>query len=191
MATLIQTAAFPLLFLSPFYSPRNNSTTTITSTTTLTLLNLSLGVLLAIGNILYAVDLQYLSLSSFSLLCATQLAFNAIFSFFIKSQKFTSLIFNSIALVTLSASLMHLILTEQTLKKAFQKESMLSDFYALSLLRPRTLYFSLLSNFRSKRFLKRNTFSSFKCRFTLSLWPLVFVGGFVCQWGRKWIEERA
>lgn len=108
MATLIQTAAFPLLFLSPFYSPRNNSTTTITSTTTLTLLNLSLGVLLAIGNILYAVDLQYLSLSSFSLLCATQLAFNAIFSFFIKSQKFTILSFNSIALVTLSASLIAL-----------------------------------------------------------------------------------
>lgn len=51
--------------------------------------------------------ISYLPASTFSLLCASQLAFNAIFSFFINSQKFTPYILNS--LVTLAISSFNLV----------------------------------------------------------------------------------
>ncbi|PWA49453.1 purine permease [Artemisia annua] len=57
-------------------------------------------------NMLYFVGLLYLSASTYSLICATQLAFNAVFSFFINSQKLTALIFNSVVVLSLSASLL-------------------------------------------------------------------------------------
>ncbi|KAE9445383.1 hypothetical protein C3L33_22720, partial [Rhododendron williamsianum] len=57
---------------------------------------------------LYSIGLLYLSASTFSLICATQLVFNAIFAFFINSQKFTVLIMNSVVVLTLSASLVGL-----------------------------------------------------------------------------------
>ncbi|KAL2460971.1 putative purine permease 11 [Abeliophyllum distichum] len=56
-------------------------------------------------NMLYSVGLLYLSASTYSLICATQLAFNAISSYFINHQKFTSLILNSVVILSLSASL--------------------------------------------------------------------------------------
>ncbi|KAK2410170.1 purine permease [Trifolium repens] len=57
-------------------------------------------------NLMYSYGLLYLSLSTYSLLCATQLAFNAVFSYFLNSQKFTAFIFNSVVLLTMSASLL-------------------------------------------------------------------------------------
>ncbi|PPR93837.1 hypothetical protein GOBAR_AA26828 [Gossypium barbadense] len=63
MATLVQTAGFPVLWL------------------------------------------LYLSASTYSLICATQLAFNAVFSYFLNSQKFTALILNSVVTLSLSAAL--------------------------------------------------------------------------------------
>ncbi|CAK9179000.1 unnamed protein product [Ilex paraguariensis] len=57
-------------------------------------------------NMLYSVGLLYLSASTYSLICATQLAFNAIFSFIINHQKFTALILNSVVVLSLSASLL-------------------------------------------------------------------------------------
>ncbi|OMP00676.1 hypothetical protein COLO4_12477 [Corchorus olitorius] len=54
---------------------------------------------------LYSVGLLYLSASTYSLICATQLAFNAVFSFLINSQKLTPLILNSVIILSLSAAL--------------------------------------------------------------------------------------
>ncbi|KAF8408957.1 hypothetical protein HHK36_005027 [Tetracentron sinense] len=114
MATLAQTAAFPILFLPLFILPSHNLSTTIVTTTTIsnqpsvatiTLIYISLGILLAGDNMLYSIGLLYLSASTYSLICGTQLAFNAIFSFFINSQKFTVLILNCVVLLTLSTSL--------------------------------------------------------------------------------------
>lgn len=45
-------------------------------------------------------------LDTFSLICASQLAFNALFSFFLHSQKFTPFIINSLVLLTISSSLL-------------------------------------------------------------------------------------
>ncbi|KAF8412510.1 hypothetical protein HHK36_000478 [Tetracentron sinense] len=110
MATLVQTAGFPILFL-PLYllnSSKDLSTANSTrpSVTTLSLIYIFLGLIVAGDNMMYSIGIMYISASSYSLLCASQLAFNAVFSFYINSQKFTALIFNSIVLLTLSASLL-------------------------------------------------------------------------------------
>ncbi|XP_010247691.1 PREDICTED: probable purine permease 11 [Nelumbo nucifera] len=111
MATLVQTAAFPILLLPLFLFPssQNPSTTSTDSAqpsiVTVVVVYLFLGILIAGDNMLYSVGLLYLSASTYALICASQLAFNAVFSFFINSQKFTALILNCIVLLTLSASL--------------------------------------------------------------------------------------
>ncbi|OVA02482.1 Triose-phosphate transporter domain [Macleaya cordata] len=114
MATLVQSAGFPIL-LAPLlifyvYSPPTRSTTTTTrsspSAFTLTVLYLSIGLLMAGDNMLYSYGLLYLPVSTYSLLCATQLAFSAVLSFFLNSQKFSPSILNSVVLLTISASLL-------------------------------------------------------------------------------------
>ncbi|XP_031111397.1 probable purine permease 11 isoform X2 [Ipomoea triloba] len=113
MATLVQTAGFPVLFIPYFLipSPKEhtdspNQPPPSPSIIKVTVIYVLLGVIIAGDNMLYSVALLYLSASTYSLICATQLVFNAIFSFFINSQKFTALIFNSVIALTLAASLL-------------------------------------------------------------------------------------
>ena len=54
---------------------------------------------------MYSYALLYLPLSTYSLICATQLSFSAVFSYFINKDKFTALILNSVVLLTFSAAL--------------------------------------------------------------------------------------
>ncbi|KAK8322124.1 hypothetical protein V6Z12_A12G145600 [Gossypium hirsutum] len=96
MATLVQTAGFPVLCFNFFHFTFHQN---------LALLYFVLGVLVAGDNMLYSVGLLYLSASTYSLICATQLAFNAVFSYFLNSQKFTALILNSVVTLSLSAAL--------------------------------------------------------------------------------------
>ncbi|KAI6703490.1 hypothetical protein NL676_012626 [Syzygium grande] len=55
---------------------------------------------------LFSVGLSCLPVSTFSLICSSQLAFNAFFSFFLNSQKFTPYIINSLVLLTISSTLL-------------------------------------------------------------------------------------
>ncbi|GKU92503.1 hypothetical protein SLEP1_g6217 [Rubroshorea leprosula] len=55
---------------------------------------------------MYSIGLFYLPVSTFSLICASQLAFNALFSFFLHSQKFTPFIINFLVLLTISSTLL-------------------------------------------------------------------------------------
>ncbi|CAJ1963913.1 unnamed protein product [Sphenostylis stenocarpa] len=48
----------------------------------------------------------YLPVSTYSLICSSQLAFNAFFSYFLNSHKFTPYIINSLALLTISSTLL-------------------------------------------------------------------------------------
>ncbi|XP_030479802.1 probable purine permease 11 [Cannabis sativa] len=109
LATLVQTAAFPLLFIPLFLlsssSRYPSSTFTAPSIKVLASIYFLLGILIAGDNMLYSIGLLYLSASTYSLICATQLAFNAVFSYFINSQKFTALILNSVVVLSLSAAL--------------------------------------------------------------------------------------
>ncbi|KAL6952605.1 putative purine permease 11 [Sarracenia purpurea var. burkii] len=97
---------FPILFIPYFLLPSSHGPSSPSpSFTTVSLTYFVLGVVIAGDNMLYSIGLLYLSASTYSLICATQLAFNAVFSFFINSQKFTALILNSVVVLSLSASL--------------------------------------------------------------------------------------
>jgi len=109
--TLLQTIAFPILFIPLFLFPIANNTSETnmqSSIHTLIIMDFSLGILLAWDNFMYSIGLLYLPVSTYSLICASQLAFNALFSFFINSQKLTFFILNIVFLLTLSASLIGL-----------------------------------------------------------------------------------
>ncbi|OEL13258.1 putative purine permease 11 [Dichanthelium oligosanthes] len=66
----------------------------------------ALGVVIAFDNLMYAYAVLYLPVSTFSLLAATQLAFNAVTSLLINAQCFTALILNSVVVLTFSAALL-------------------------------------------------------------------------------------
>ncbi|VFQ75823.1 unnamed protein product [Cuscuta campestris] len=114
LATIIQTAGFPILLIPYFLipSPKEHSSDSSNrpppppSPFKVVIIYLLLGILIAGDNMLYSISLLYLSASTYSLICATQLVFNAIFSFFINGQKFTALIINSVTVLSLAASLL-------------------------------------------------------------------------------------
>ncbi|KAL0464283.1 UNVERIFIED_CONTAM: putative purine permease 11 [Sesamum latifolium] len=111
MATLVQTAGFPVLLVPYFFlhpSDESHGLPTPPPILTLSAIYSIIGALIAGDNMLYSIALLYLSASTYSLICATQLAFNAIFSFFINGQKFTALILNSVIILSLSAALLAL-----------------------------------------------------------------------------------
>ncbi|CAK9146305.1 unnamed protein product [Ilex paraguariensis] len=55
---------------------------------------------------LHTIGLEYLPVSTYSLICASQLGFNALFSYFLNAQKFTPFIVNSLFLLTISSALL-------------------------------------------------------------------------------------
>ncbi|KAK0574998.1 hypothetical protein LWI29_032360 [Acer saccharum] len=110
MATIAQFIGFPLLF--PFYCispPKNPTTISIhseqQSSIILALAYISFGIFLAADSMMYSVGILYLPVSTFSLICAPQLVFNTIFSFFFHSQRFTPFIINYLVLLAITSSL--------------------------------------------------------------------------------------
>jgi len=98
MSTLVQSAGFPVLLIPYFLIPlpkqhSDSSNQTPPPMIKVTMIYFLLGALTAGENMLYSVALLYLSASTYSLISATQLAFNAVFSFFINGQKFTNVDF--------------------------------------------------------------------------------------------------
>lgn len=55
---------------------------------------------------LFSIGLSYLPVSIYSLISATQLGFNAFFSYFLNSQRLTPFIINSLVLLTVSSTLL-------------------------------------------------------------------------------------
>lgn len=112
LATLVTLIGFPILL--PLYmikSPKTPpSSVTLQSkpptAAKLASVYVSLGLLVALGCFLYSVGLMYLPVSTYSLICASQLAFNALFSYFLNSLVFTPFIVNSLVLLTISSSLL-------------------------------------------------------------------------------------
>ncbi|KAL5164649.1 Purine permease 21 [Glycine soja] len=122
MGTLVQLAGFPIQLPFHFISAPKNLTTNSSihpkqsSASILAFIYVSIGLLLALDCYLYSVGLWYLPVSTYSLICSSQLAFNAFFSYFLNSLKFTPYIINSLVLLTISATLL-----------VFQNESSSSD----------------------------------------------------------------
>uniref|UniRef100_A0A803PN54 Probable purine permease n=1 Tax=Cannabis sativa TaxID=3483 RepID=A0A803PN54_CANSA len=115
-------------------------------------------------NLMYSYGLLYLPVSTYSLLCATQLAFNALFSFFLNSQKFTPFILNSLVLLTTSASLLALNADsdeqDSSSSTKFSKRKYAIGFLTtLGASAAYALYLSLLQ-LSFQKILKAETFSS-------------------------------
>lgn len=161
MATLVQTAAFPILYIPLLLlpsSPANNAEPSSCSLKTIVLIYVLLGVIIAGDNMLYSVGLLYLSASTYSLICATQLAFNAVFSYFINAQKFTALILNSVVLLSFSAALIALN-DDADAPSGVSRSNYIVGFVCT--LAASALYSLLLSlmQFSFEKILKRETFS--------------------------------
>ncbi|XP_010439892.1 PREDICTED: probable purine permease 6 [Camelina sativa] len=114
LETLVQLVGFPLTLPCYYYikpEPSKTKTKTKTKNTyssflTLSLVYVGLGLLVAAHCVMYSFGLLYLPVSTFSLISASQLAFNAIFSYFLNSQKITPFILNSLVLLTTSSILL-------------------------------------------------------------------------------------
>ncbi|KAI3697514.1 hypothetical protein L6452_30607 [Arctium lappa] len=109
LLTLVQTVGFPALVPFLLISPVRTSDDAIAEKPkylVLALLYVFLGVFLAALCVLYSIGLLYLPVSTYSLICASQLGFNAIFAFFLNQQKLTPYIMNSIFILTLSTVLL-------------------------------------------------------------------------------------
>ncbi|KAL3516790.1 hypothetical protein ACH5RR_023692 [Cinchona calisaya] len=161
LATLLQTAAFPILFIPyVFIGSSRTTSNTVNPPSLLTVCSIYFvfGAITAGDNMLYSVGLLYLSASTYSLICAMQLAFNAVFSFFINHQKFTALIFNSVVVLTLSACLLA-VNGESTEPSGVSKGKYVIGFVAT--LGASVLYSLLLSlmQLSFQKVLKKETFS--------------------------------
>ncbi|KAG9153332.1 hypothetical protein Leryth_018047 [Lithospermum erythrorhizon] len=110
MGSLVQTAGFPvvlpLFFISSSKNQNQESGTNLPSPLILASIYASLGLFIAFNCVLYSIGLMYLPVSTFSVICASQLGFNALFSYFLNGQNFTPYILNSIVLLTISSILL-------------------------------------------------------------------------------------
>ncbi|KAF6135550.1 hypothetical protein GIB67_015403 [Kingdonia uniflora] len=165
METLIQSAAFPVLFIpllvfssSLIQSYTNMTTINKPSIAKVSLIYISLGLVIAGDNMMYSVGLLYLPVSTCSLLRGTQLAFNAVFSFFINSQKFTALIFNYVVILTLSASLLAVNANSSEQSGVSNRKYVIGFICTLGASATCSLILSLIQ-FSFERVLKRDTFS--------------------------------
>ena len=165
MATIVQSAGFPILLpLLLFFSSPVKLTTTEpkkVKLSSLALLYLFFGLILTGDNMMYSYGLLYLPVSTYSLLCATQLAFNALFSFFLNSQKFTPFIFNSLVLLTTSASLLALNADsdESSTTKISRRKYAIGFLTTLGASATYSLYLSLVQ-LSFQKIIKAETFSS-------------------------------
>lgn len=114
LATLVQVIGFPFLIPFQFFTTTsaatvdndNDTNTNRRRTITLAAFYLAIGVLLAVDCMLYSIGLRYLPVTTYTLIGASQLGFNAVFSFLLNRQKFTPYIINSLVLLTVSSTLL-------------------------------------------------------------------------------------
>jgi hypothetical protein len=118
MATFAQLAGFPILLPYYFFISSTKKLTTNKNNNNIIDLNyhpsifmlafvyVSIGLILALICYLFSIGLLYLPISTFTLICSSQLGFNALFAYFLNSLKFTPCIINSIVLLTISSSLL-------------------------------------------------------------------------------------
>lgn len=108
---------------------------------------------------MYSYGLLYLPVSTYSLLCATQLAFNALFAFFLNSQKFTPFILNSLVLLTTSASLLAVNSDSENTTKISRGKYVIGFLCTLGASATYSLYLSLVQ-LSFQKVIKRETFST-------------------------------
>ncbi|XP_031280588.1 probable purine permease 11 [Pistacia vera] len=167
MATFVQSAGFPILLPLLFFFPSStksnsdpvaSSFTTKPKLTTLLFLYAAFGLLLIGDNMMYSYGLLYVPVSTYSLLCATQLAFNAFFSYFLNSQKFTPFIINSLFLLTISSSLLAVNADSDNTTGISRGKYVIGFLFTVGASALYSLYLSLLQ-LSFEKVIKRETFS--------------------------------
>ncbi|KAF5183945.1 Purine permease [Thalictrum thalictroides] len=113
LSSCTQTAGFPILFLpllSLFVQSRSQgeSLSVFFMEPKLFILSAIIGVLFGLDNFMYSLGLSYTPVSTSSILFSTNLAFLAVFAFFIVKQKFTPYSVNAVILMTLGSVLLAL-----------------------------------------------------------------------------------
>ncbi|GAB4826820.1 hypothetical protein Ancab_033700 [Ancistrocladus abbreviatus] len=111
LESLVSVIGFPILIPLHYIQPNtkaenDNNDSDQPSVIKLATVYLYLGLLAAACTTFYSIGLLYLPVSTYSLICASQLAFNAVFAFFLNAQKFTPYILNSLVLLTISSTLL-------------------------------------------------------------------------------------
>ncbi|CAM0875187.1 unnamed protein product [Alopecurus aequalis] len=108
MATVVQSCGTPLAIPLLLYlrrRPKSSTTVSRPPLQKMSAIYAGFGVLLTGGNLMHSYGLLYLPMSTYSLICATQLSFNAVFSYLLNKHKFTALVLNSVVVLTFSAAL--------------------------------------------------------------------------------------
>ncbi|KAK7330860.1 hypothetical protein VNO77_25065 [Canavalia gladiata] len=169
ISTFVQSAGFPILIPLLFYfqkhvkltnMPNHDSSKTKPKRSILFSLYIAFGLILTWNDLMYSYGLLYLPLSTFVLICATQLAFSATFSFFLNSQRLTPLIFNSIVLLTMSVSLLATNADSEHTKGIIPKEKHIIGFFCtLAASATFSLHHSLVQ-LSFEKVIKTETFSS-------------------------------
>uniref|UniRef100_A0A8I6X7A7 Probable purine permease n=2 Tax=Hordeum vulgare subsp. vulgare TaxID=112509 RepID=A0A8I6X7A7_HORVV len=106
MATLTQSGGSPLLAVLLLLTPADPVGEPRPAAAKMVPIYLGLGTLIGFDNLMYSYALQYLPVSTFALVAATQLAFNSVTSRLINAQRFTALIANSVVVLTFAAALL-------------------------------------------------------------------------------------
>ncbi|KAL0650700.1 hypothetical protein Bca4012_093391 [Brassica carinata] len=163
LATVVQLVGFPVLLPYYLFSIKTHTTThgddgKAASHRNRVLVYLALGVLVGGDCYLYSIGLLYLPVSTFSLICASQLAFNAFFSYFLNSQKLTPIILNSLLLLTISSNLLAFNNEESNFKKVTRGQYVTSFICTIGASAGFGLVLSL-QQVAFRKVLKRQTFS--------------------------------
>lgn len=135
LVSLTETIGFPILLipmilnLTPKLEEEGNNSDDSSSSMIMAklLIYVFLGFLVGGGCSLYSIGLLHLPASTFSVISSSQLAFNVLFSLFMRLEKITPLVANSIVLVTISSVLLAL----QPDDKSSTEETSSSHHYAI------------------------------------------------------------
>lgn len=163
MATFVQSAGFPILIPLFFFfksSQKNESSSRKKpSRLSLYMIYLFFGLLLAGDNLMYSYGMLYLPVSTYSLISASQLAFNCLFSLLLNAQKFTALILNSVVIVTMSAALLAIHSESETSTESSAGKYAIGFICTVAASAAYALYLSLLE-VSFKRVIKSETFDT-------------------------------
>eukprot|EP01018_Ginkgo_biloba_P032576 Gb_00299 [translate_table: standard] len=106
LQTLLPCVGWPILLIPMLFTRRRRQPMGTSLTIKYVVICVGLGVLSVGDQMLYSWGVSFLPASTFSLLCATQLAFTAMLAYILVQQKITPYILNSIVLLTFSAILL-------------------------------------------------------------------------------------
>uniref|UniRef100_A0A0D6QVX5 Probable purine permease n=1 Tax=Araucaria cunninghamii TaxID=56994 RepID=A0A0D6QVX5_ARACU len=107
LSTLLQCVGWPILVIPLlFYYGKESANRLTPFTTKLVFIYVALGLLLAADNLAYSWGISFMPASTYSLLCSSQLAFNAVFALVLVKQKIGPYTLNSLVILTFSAVLL-------------------------------------------------------------------------------------